>query len=140
MMPSHGLLCSSGQPYERPVPTYAGPLRILDADSHIMEIPDWLGEFADSRTNEILKPLLLGKAGAMAERSVAAAAQRSRAGRLVDDETLSTELMRLKGWKPTDHWTRRSADECSTTWASKPNSCSLRLPRCSKMGRCTTSF
>ena len=81
-----------------PETTYAGPKRILDADSHIMELPDWLAEYADAKTKELLKPLSLGKAGAMAERAVAAAAERRRSGEALDDVTASRDLMGLKGW------------------------------------------
>ena len=78
--------------------TYGGGRRILDADSHIMELPGWLAEFADERTKELLKPLDLGKAGALADKAVAKADERRQAGTPVDDETLSQELMGLKGW------------------------------------------
>jgi uncharacterized protein len=81
-----------------PPATYAGPKRILDADSHIMELPDWLESFADSKTRTLLKPLSLGKAGALAERAVEAADHRRSSGAAVDEETLRTELMGLKGW------------------------------------------
>lgn len=81
-----------------PDTTYAGPKRILDADSHIMELPNWLTEFADTRTKEILKPLSLGKAGALADKAIDAADQRRASGVGVDDDTLSKELMGLKGW------------------------------------------
>ncbi len=30
--------------------TYARGRRILDADSHVMELPGWLSQLADSRT------------------------------------------------------------------------------------------
>jgi hypothetical protein len=36
---------------------YAGSRRILDADSHVKELPGWLAEFADARTRELLRPL-----------------------------------------------------------------------------------
>lgn len=78
--------------------TYAGSRRILDADSHIMELPGWLAGFADARTRELLRPLELGKAGAMADKAIAAADSRREAGSTVDEETLNTELMGLKGW------------------------------------------
>lgn len=78
--------------------TYAGPRRILDADSHVMELPGWLAEFADARTRELLRPLELGKAGAMADKAVAAADSRRNSGTIVDEEALSSELMGLKGW------------------------------------------
>ena len=81
-----------------PETTYAGPKRILDADSHIMELPDWLGEYADAKTKELLKPLSLGKAGAMADKAVEAADERRRSGVALNEETVAKELMGLKGW------------------------------------------
>jgi uncharacterized protein len=78
--------------------TYAGSRRILDADSHVMELPEWLASFADARTREILRPLELGKAGAMADKAVATADARRASGVTVDEATLQAELMGLKGW------------------------------------------
>ena len=49
--------------------TYAGTKRILDADSHVMELPGWLSQYADARTREILRPLELGAAGAAHRRA-----------------------------------------------------------------------
>jgi uncharacterized protein len=79
-------------------PSYAGQKRILDADSHVMELPGWLAEHADARTREILRPLELGAAGAMADKAVAAADQRRATGAVVSDETIAQDLMGLKGW------------------------------------------
>ena len=36
---------------------------IFDADSHLMETPDWLGEFADEALRSRLEPLGLAGAG-----------------------------------------------------------------------------
>ena len=80
------------------VDTYAGTRRILDADSHIMELPGWLAQFADARTRELLRPLELGAAGALAEKAVAKADEVRKSGAIVDEETLRAELMGLKGW------------------------------------------
>lgn len=78
--------------------TYAGNRRILDADSHVMELPGWLEEHADARTRELLRPMALGAAGAMADKAIAAADLRRADGGRVTDETLRSELMGLKGW------------------------------------------
>ena len=78
--------------------TYAGTKRILDADSHVMELPGWLSQYADARTREILRPLELGAAGAMADKAVAAADQRRATGMRVEDDAIERELMGLKGW------------------------------------------
>ena len=55
--------------------TYVGDRVVFDADSHVMELPGWLEQFADSSTAEALRPLALGGAGALAERAVAEAAR-----------------------------------------------------------------
>ncbi len=78
--------------------TYAGTKRILDADSHIMELPGWLETFADAATREQLKPLSLGKAGAMAEKAVAEAEARRAGGAAVDVDAVERNLMSAKGW------------------------------------------
>ena len=77
--------------------TYAGDRVVFDADSHVMELPGWLEEFADAETRERLRPLALGKAGALAEQAVDEAAERSTAGPVpLDDDPLT--LLRSKGW------------------------------------------
>ena len=77
--------------------TYAGDRVVFDADSHVMELPGWLEEFADDATRERLRPLALGKAGALATQAVAEAAERATAGAVaLDDDPLT--LLRSKGW------------------------------------------
>ena len=81
-----------------PIAPYVGDLLVFDADSHVMELPDWLGTYADEATRAKLKPLPLGAAGgAIAEAAVADAARRRRAGEhgLVTDPL---ELLKPKGW------------------------------------------
>ena len=46
--------------------TYAGDRIVFDADSHVMELPGWLEEFADESTRQKLRPLMLGGAGRLA--------------------------------------------------------------------------
>ena len=43
--------------------TYANSRLMLDADSHIMETPDWVERHADPKIRARLAPLALGKAG-----------------------------------------------------------------------------
>lgn len=81
--------------------TYGGGRLIFDADSHLMELPGWLGEFADPAVREKLRPLekALGKAGGkMAEDAVRAAEARAGAGTEVAEAELREKLMTLKGW------------------------------------------
>ena len=40
--------------------TYVGDRVVFDADSHVMELPGWLEEFADEATRDQLRPLALG--------------------------------------------------------------------------------
>ena len=47
--------------------TYADGRIICDADSHLMELPDWLPSYADASVRDRIKPLYLGGAGALAD-------------------------------------------------------------------------
>jgi predicted TIM-barrel fold metal-dependent hydrolase len=77
--------------------TYVGQRIVFDADSHVMELPGWLEEFADDATREQLRPLYLGGAGALADKAVAEAAERTAAGATaLDDDPL--KLLASKGW------------------------------------------
>jgi uncharacterized protein len=76
--------------------TYADGLAVYDADSHLMELPGWLEEHAEPSERELLRPLHLGAAGALADEAVTrAAARRSDpdAARRLEDR-----LMTAKGW------------------------------------------
>jgi predicted TIM-barrel fold metal-dependent hydrolase len=76
--------------------TYADGLAIYDADSHLMELPGWLEEHAEPAERELLRPLHLGAAGALADREVARAE-----GRRDDPDAarrLEDRLMTAKGW------------------------------------------
>ena len=77
--------------------TYVGDRVVFDADSHVMELPGWLEEFADSSTADALRPLALGGAGALADRAVDEAAQR-RAGGVATIDADPEQLLRSKGW------------------------------------------
>jgi predicted TIM-barrel fold metal-dependent hydrolase len=84
-----------------PAMTYADGRIIFDADSHVMELPAWLGEFADPEIRERLRPLetALGRAGGKAaESAVADATARAGAGARFDDEQLRSQLLTRKGW------------------------------------------
>jgi uncharacterized protein len=76
--------------------TYADGRRCRDADSHVMELPGWLEEFAEPAVRERLRPLALGGAGAFAD-----AAIRDAEHRRGDQEAavaLEDRLMDAKGW------------------------------------------
>lgn len=75
---------------------YAQGRVYYDADSHLMELPDWLEQFADAPTRERLRPLNLGGAGLLADEAVrAAAARRTNAA---EAAALEDNLMKAKGW------------------------------------------
>lgn len=67
-----------------------------DADSHIMELQDWLPKYADPGIRERIRPLYLGGAGALAEQAVEAAAKRR--GDAAAAKALEGNLMNTKGW------------------------------------------
>ena len=75
---------------------YAEGRTFYDADSHIMELPDWIETYADPGIRDRIRPLQLGGAGALADEAVAAAASRR------DDQQRAleaeTRLMEAKGW------------------------------------------
>ena len=58
---------------------YVGERVVYDADSHVMELPGWLEQFADAATAGQLRPLALGGTGALADRAVEEAAGRRAA-------------------------------------------------------------
>jgi predicted TIM-barrel fold metal-dependent hydrolase len=75
---------------------YADGRTYYDADSHIMELPDWLGGYVEPELRDRIGPLQLGAAGRLAEQAVAQAATRAR-----DDAAraeLEDRLMDAKGW------------------------------------------
>jgi hypothetical protein len=46
---------------------YAEGRTYYDADSHLMELADWLVQYADPGIRDRIRPLYLGAAGALAE-------------------------------------------------------------------------
>ncbi len=75
---------------------YAEGRRYCDADSHLMELHDWLPRYADPGIRERIRPLYLGGAGGMAEQAVRDAAERR--GDPAAALALENELMNAKGW------------------------------------------
>ena len=77
--------------------TYVGERVVFDADSHVMELPGWLEEYADATTRDRLRPLYLGGAGKLADKAVSDAAQRTATGAAaLEDDPLT--LLASKGW------------------------------------------
>lgn len=75
---------------------YAAGRTYRDADSHLMELGDWLAPYADPDVREKLRPLYLGGAGKLAEDAVKAAA--ARRGDAEAARKLEANLMGAKGW------------------------------------------
>jgi predicted TIM-barrel fold metal-dependent hydrolase len=75
---------------------YAEGRTYYDADSHFMELGDWLVRYADPAVRDRIRPLYLGGAGALAEQAVADA--EARRGDPDAASALETQLMRAKGW------------------------------------------
>ncbi|HEY3831393.1 MAG TPA: amidohydrolase family protein [Acidimicrobiia bacterium] len=75
---------------------YATGRRYLDADSHLMELPGWLAEFADPAIRDRIRPLHLGGAGKLAADAVERAEQRR--GDDAAAHALEERLMSAKGW------------------------------------------
>ena len=67
-----------------------------DADSHLMELSDWLTRYADPGVRERLRPLHLGGAGALAREAVEQA--EARRGDPEAARALEERLMKAKGW------------------------------------------
>ena len=75
---------------------YAEGRTYYDADSHLMELSDWLVGYADPHLRERLRPLYLGAAGELAAQSVAAA--ETRRGDPAAARALEDNVMGAKGW------------------------------------------
>jgi predicted TIM-barrel fold metal-dependent hydrolase len=75
---------------------YAAGRTYYDADSHIMELPDWLGGYLAPDMRDRIGPLQLGAAGRLAQHAVDRAAERAR-----DDQARAEHegrVMDAKGW------------------------------------------
>src|SRR4051794_2465295 len=75
---------------------YAEGRTYYDADSHLMELSDWLATYADPDVRDNLRPLYLGGAGQLAEAAGAGADQRR--GAADPGPRLEANLMKPKGW------------------------------------------
>ncbi len=75
---------------------YAEGRTYYDADSHLMELGDWLAQYADPDVRERIRPLYLGGAGALADEAVRVAEHRR--GDHEATRALEANVMRAKGW------------------------------------------
>src|SRR6516162_654404 len=75
---------------------YAEGRTFYDADSHLMELTDWLAPYADPDVREKIRPLYLGGAGKLADEAVHKAEAR---GADADAAAkLEANVMGPKGW------------------------------------------
>ncbi len=72
------------------------PSPLYDADSHVMELSDWLVAHADPDLRDRLRPLALGGAGKLADQAVTAA--ESRRGDEAAATRLEEQVWTEKGW------------------------------------------
>jgi len=76
---------------------YAEGRTFYDADSHLMELSNWLIEYADPDIRDRLRPLYLGAAGRFAEQAISDA--EARRGNPAAAQALEANLMATKGWQ-----------------------------------------
>jgi predicted TIM-barrel fold metal-dependent hydrolase len=77
--------------------SYATGRTYCDADSHLMETPDWLVRYADPSLRERLQPLSLGKGGGTPEQKIADAIARVK-DPLATDKIARDVICGPKGW------------------------------------------
>src|SRR5436190_7480705 len=75
---------------------YAEGRTFYDADSHLMELSDWLVQYADPGVRDGIRPLYLGGAGALADEAVREA--EARRGDPEAAARLERNVMSAKGW------------------------------------------
>ncbi|HBZ69681.1 MAG TPA: hydrolase [Deltaproteobacteria bacterium] len=75
---------------------YAEGRTFYDADSHLMELSNWLLQYADPEIRDRVRPLYLGAAGSLAEQAIADA--EARRGNAAAAQALEANLMSAKGW------------------------------------------
>lgn len=77
---------------------YAEGRTFYDADSHVMELPDWLPSFADPLYRDRMKPFSLAASGRRAEVVAMMERGRKRAGDPAERAAHEAELMTRKSW------------------------------------------
>src|SRR3954454_15902526 len=75
---------------------YATGRQYLDGDSHLMELPGWLDQYADPDIRDRIRPLHLGGAGKLADDAIRQA--ETRRGDADAAAKLEGSLMSAKGW------------------------------------------
>jgi uncharacterized protein len=75
---------------------YAEGRTYYDADSHIMELNEWLPKYADPGIREKIRPMYLGGAGRLADQAITEAERRRNNPEAA--RALEANLMNTKGW------------------------------------------
>src|SRR5262245_17120680 len=81
----------------RPMP-YADGRAYYDADSHLMETPEWLASYAEPAFRDRIKPFSLGSTGTKAYVEKMIERGRRRAGDPAERDGYEAELMTRKSW------------------------------------------
>lgn len=79
--------------------TYAGDLACYDADSHVMELPDWLPAYADPQFRDEIPTFSLLSSGSRERVDAMIARGKARAGVASERAGYETELMTRKSWE-----------------------------------------
>ena len=107
---------------------YAEGRTYYDADSHLMELGDWLAAYADPEMRDRIRPLYLGGAGALADEAVRDA--EARRGRPESSARARSERDAREGLERARRVrSRRSAAAPSTCSGSSRSWCSARSRR-----------
>jgi uncharacterized protein len=77
---------------------YAEGRRFYDADSHLMETPEWLPAYADPSFRDRIRPFSLGSTGTQRHVEAMIARGRQRAGDPAERAAYERELMTRKSW------------------------------------------
>ena len=75
---------------------YAQGRTFYDADSHLMELSEWLPQYADPKIRDRIRPLYLGGAGGSAAQLIERA--KTRAADAAATRKLEDNIMGAKGW------------------------------------------
>ncbi len=98
---------------------YAEGRTYYDADSHVMELGDWLAGYADPEMRDRIRPLYLGGAGALADEAVTR--PRNAARYPESSAPLEANVMGHKGWVRSARSIRRNAAAPSICSGSSRN-------------------
>jgi uncharacterized protein len=78
--------------------SYAGDLTILDADAHVMELPEWLPGYIDPAFRDRIRQFSLASSGRREQVDAMIARGRARAGNPAERAGYEAELLTRKSW------------------------------------------